>query len=370
MPQHSAILRSPSHTPGLGALGTNLVSIQIDVRDGRVCLQRLGQGLETRDRSRLASSSRALPFKPWSPFKSWSLKSGEHMTFNSDIWISLIQNLANNAESDSCFQHLHIWQLSLNRDEWWNYRTSKPSKLVTVTGCRESMGKWHHDMPQHSAILRSPSHTPGLGALGTNLVAFQIDVRDGRVCLQRLGQGLETRDISRLASSSRALPFKPWSLKSGEHMTFNSGIWISLIQNLANNAESDSCLQHLHIWQLSLNRDKWWNYRTSKPSKLVTVTGCRESMGKWHHDMPQHSAILRSPSHTPGLGALGTNRVPWQIDARDGRVYLQCLGQGLETETDQGWRLHPGLYPSNRDHSNPENTWHLTQTCESLWYRT
>ena len=163
---------------------------------------------------------------------------------------------------------------------------------------------------------------------------------------------------------------KSWSLKSWEHETFNSDMWISLIQNLANNAESDSCLQHLHIWQLSLNRDEWWNYRTSKPSKLVTVTGCRESMGKWHHDMPQHSAILRSPSHTPGLGALGTNVVGKQTDARDGRVCLQRLGQGLETETDQGWRLHPGLYRSNRDHWNPENTWHLTLTCESLWYRT
>ena len=86
------------------------------------------------------------------------------------------------------------------------------------------------------------------------------------------------RDRSRLASSSRALPFKSWSLKSGEHMTFNPDIWISLIQNLANNAESDSCLQHLHIWQLSLNRDEWWNYRTSKPSKLVTVKGCRKHM--------------------------------------------------------------------------------------------
>ena len=61
-------------------------------------------------------------------------------------------------------------------------------------------------------------------------------------------------DRARLASSSRALRFKSWSLKSGEHMTFNSDMWISLIQNLANNAESDSCLQHLHIWQLSL----WW----------------------------------------------------------------------------------------------------------------
>ena len=117
-------------------------------------------------------------------------------------------------------------------------------------------------------------------------------------------------------------------------------------------------------------KDEWWNSSTSKPSKLVTVTGCRESMVKWHHDMPQHLAILRSPSHTPGLGPLGTNLAVKQIDVLDGRVCLQRLGQGLETETDQGWRLHPGLYRSNRDHWNPENTWHLALTCESLWYRT
>ena len=55
--------------------------------------------------------------------------------------------------------------------------------------------------------------------------------------------------------------------------------------------------------------------------------------------MPQHSAILRSPSHTPGLGALVANVVVFPVDVHDGRVYLQCLGQGLEAATDQGWRL-------------------------------
>ena len=34
-------------------------------------------------------------------------------------------------------------------------------------------------------------HTPGLGALVANPVVFEIDVLDGRVCLQRLGQVLE-----------------------------------------------------------------------------------------------------------------------------------------------------------------------------------
>ena len=272
-----------------------------------------------RDRSRLASSSRALPFK------SWSLKSGKHMTFNSDIWISLIQNLANNAESDGCLQHLHIWQLSLNRDEWWNYRTSKPSKLVTVKGCRKHMkteafsgGLYHQNLI--TEILR------------TNICKY-------------------------------------------EKNTFNSNMWISLMRNLANNGNQPrnpnfhSPSIYMFEEVSSINHE-WQNSSTSKPSKLVTVTGCRESMGKWHHDMPQHSAILRRPSHTPGLGALVTNLVESQIDVLDGRVCPQRLGQGLETETDQGWRLHPGLYRSNRDHWNPENTWHLTLTSESLWYRT
>ena len=33
--------------------------------------------------------------------------------------------------------------------------------------------------------------TPGLGPLVANLVACQFEVRDGRIDLQRLGQGLE-----------------------------------------------------------------------------------------------------------------------------------------------------------------------------------
>ena len=49
---------------------------------------------------------------------------------------------------------------------------------------------------------------------------------------------------------------------------------------------------------------------------------------------------------------------------------FSASAKALETETDQGWRLHPGFYCSNHDHWNPENTWHLTLTCESLWYRT
>ena len=43
-------------------------------------------------------------------------------------------------------------------------------------------------MPQHSV---EPTPTPGLGTLSANVVARQIDGRDGRIFLQRLSQGLE-----------------------------------------------------------------------------------------------------------------------------------------------------------------------------------
>ena len=85
---------------------------------------------------------------------------------------------------------------------------------------------------------------------------------------------------------------------------------------------------------------------TAPPNfKLVTVTGCRG-----HDIFHQIAAAFSGAHHTPGLGTLGANLVVLQIDVRDGLVDLQCLGQGLETETDQGWRPHPGFYCSNRNH--------------------
>ena len=266
-----------------------------------------------RDRSRLASSSRALPFK------SWSLKSGEHMTFNPDIWISLIQNLANNAESDSCLQHLHIWQLSLNRDEWWNYRTSKPSKLVTVKGCRKHM--------------KTEAFSGGL--YRQNLIT---EILRTNIC---------------------------------KYEKNNSNMWISLMRNLANNGNQPRN-PNFYSPSTCLNKSprSTMNDKTPAPPNHPNLSLSQDAGKVWESDIMTCRSIKRSPSHTPGLGPLGANLVDFQIDVCDGRVCLQRLGQGLETETDQGWRLHPGLYRSNRDHWNPENTWHLTLTSESLWYRT
>ena len=76
-------------------------------------------------------------------------------------------------------------------------------------------------------------------------------------------------------------------------------------------------------------------YSNSNTAKLLTVKGCPK------HDIMTCRSIQRfsGAHHTPGLGALGTNLVAFQIDVRDGLVDFKCLGQGLEAATDQGCRL-------------------------------
>ena len=51
--------------------------------------------------------------------------------------------------------------------------------------------------------------TSGLGALVANVVPSQIDVLDGRIDLQRLGQGLEAATDQGWRLDFRALPAKP-----------------------------------------------------------------------------------------------------------------------------------------------------------------
>ena len=93
--------------------------------------------------------------------------------------------------------------------------------------------------------------------------------------------------------------------------------------------------------------------------QTIQICHCHRMPGKYGKVASWHAAAFSGAHQSPGLGALVANLVPYQIDVRDGHICLQRLGQGLETERDQGWRLHPGLYRSNRDHWNPENTWHI-----------
>ena len=245
------------------------------------------------DRLRLASRSWFLPSKP----DYWNPTNNSHSTER--YRICLIQNL----KKQSPFS-IYIFADNSTRSEM-NDETIQHLQTIQTCHCHRMSGTWHLPSNRRSIQWSPPHTTPWRSRRQSGLVPNR--------CLRRTHLSSAPRprpgniDRSRLASSSsRALPFKMWSLKSGEHMTFNSDMWISLIKNLANNPEINSCLQHLHISQLALNRDEWWNYRTSKPSKLVTVTGCRESMGKWHHDMPPHSA--KPIPHTRPW-PLGTNLV-------------------------------------------------------------
>ena len=61
-------------------------------------------------------------------------------------------------------------------------------------------------------------------------------------------------------------------------------------------------------------------------------------MSRTLHPLP--AAAFSGAHHTPGRGTHVANIVASQIDARDGLVDLEPLGQGLEASTDQGWRLH------------------------------
>ena len=294
-------------------------------------------------RSRLASCSWFyLPGKPdfWNPANNW------HSTETCQI--SLTQNLENQSRnprfhSASTYSMTYswigsIWQLNSIRDERWNYSTCKPSKLLTVRGCRK------HDIMTCRSIQRfcGAHHTPGLGALGTNLVVPQIDESDALVDFKCLGQGLEaatdqgwhlvrgsTYQENLISETPRTIDIQ---LRHVESLRFKT--W-------KNNPEIHSFIQHLHtvwqcmtyswigsIWQLNSIRDERWNYSnysTCKPSKLLTVRGFRK------HDIMTCRSIQRfcGASHTPGLGALGTNLVVIQIDVCDWPVYLQCLGQGL-----------------------------------------
>ena len=200
------------------------------------------------------------------------------------MWISLMRNLANNGNQPrnphfhSEIHHLHVRRSLL--DQPWMTKLQHLQTIQTCH-CHRMPGKYGKVTSWHAAAFSDsaepiPHTRPSHPRRQSCFLANRCSSRTSLSSVPRPRPG--NRDRSRLASSSRALPFKSWSLKSGEHMTFNSDMWISLIQNLANNAESDSCLQHLHIRQLSLNRDEWWNYRTSKPSKLVTVKGCRKHM--------------------------------------------------------------------------------------------
>ena len=173
------------------------------------------------------------------------------------------------------------------KDEWWNYSTSKPSKLVTVKGCRKHM--------------KTEAFSGGL--YRQNLIT---EILRTNICIY-------------------------------ETITFNSDMWISLMRNLDNNSNQPRN-PHFHSPSTCSKKSprSTMNDKTIAPPKRPNLSLSKDAGKVWESDIMTCRSIQRfyGAHHTPGLGPLGANLAMSQIDVRDGRIYLQCLGQGLEAATD------------------------------------
>ena len=168
--------------------------------------------------------------------------------------------MAINPEIHTFFHHLHARRSLL--DQLWMTKLQHPQTIQTCH-CQTMSGTRHHTSKiiksWLSAAISESHHTPGLGALDTNLVTIQIDVRNGRVYLQCLGQGLKpaTDQGWRLDLSSTD---KPDNLNSKKKITFNwqltKACRISLIQKTQDDPDINTLFQHLHVWHPSSFRDE------------------------------------------------------------------------------------------------------------------
>ena len=334
MPQHSAILRSPPHArPWRPRRQSGCLDKLMSVTDA-VYLQCLGQGLEA------ATDQGWHIVRGSTSNKTWFLKCSQTI----DIQVRNVESLwfktwKNNPEIHGFIQHLHtVYDIQLD----WEYLTTQLDPRWTIklqhlqhgqtSHCQRISKTWHHDMPQHSAILRSPSHTPGLGALGTNVVGNQADACDGRVYLQRLGQGLEaaTDQGWRLVRGpfgqtliSEMLKQKDIQLRHVESLWFKT--W-------KNNPEIHGFIQHLHTVWHTAGLGVFGNSTRSEMNDETTAPANHPNFSLSEDFENIEIMTCRSiqrfcrAHHTPGLGALVANLVVGQIDVCDWRVYLQCLG--------------------------------------------
>ena len=193
--------------------------------------QRMSKTYENRSIQRWA-----LPSKPdhWNPEKKYMQIWKK--TFNSNMWISLMRNLANNGNQPrnphfhSEIHHLHVRRSLL--DQPWMTKLQHLQTIQTCH-CHRMPGKYGKVTSWHAAAFSDsaepiPHTRPWRPRHQSGWLPTRCSWRTRLSSAPRPRPG--NRDRSRLASSSRALPFKSWSLKSGEHMTFNSDMWISLIQ--------------------------------------------------------------------------------------------------------------------------------------------
>ena len=149
--------------------------------------------------------------------------------------------MAINPEIHTFIHHLHVRRSLLDQPWMTKLQHLQTIQTIQTCHCHRMPGKYGKVTSWHAAAFSDSAepipHTRPWRPRhqcrwNTNRCSWRTSLSSAP--RPRPGNG----DRSRLASSSRALRFKSWSLKFGEHMTFNSDIWISLIQNLANNDQT------------------------------------------------------------------------------------------------------------------------------------
>ena len=269
MPQHSAILRSPPHTrpwrtrhqsgyvPNWCLWWTCLSSVPRPRPGGS-------------DRLRLASRSWFLPSKPdhWNPTN--NLHSTERYR------ISLIQNL----EKQSPFS-IYIFADNSTRSEM-NDETIKHLKNhpnLSLSEDVENIPSWH-------AAAFSDSAEPTTHQALAPSSPIWLDTKVMFV--------MDAFVFSASAKAWRQTD-EGWRLVRG-----------SFGQNLISEMLKRKDIQLRHVESLGF---KTWKKQSRNPLdprwkmklqhlQTIQISHCQRMSKPWHHEMPQHSAILRSPPHT------------------------------------------------------------------------
>ena len=219
------------------------------------------------------------------------------------MWISLMRNLANNGNQPrnphfhSEIHHLHVRRSLLDQPWMTKLQHLQTIQTIQTCHCHRMPGKYGKVTSWHAAAFSDsaepiPHSRPWRPRHQCRCVANQCSWRTSLSSAPRPRPG--NRDRSRLASSARALPFKSWSLKSGEHMTFDPDMWISLIQNLANRCRNRQLLT-ASTCSTTLLEQRWM----MKLQDLQTIQTCHcQRMSKTYENRSiQRWALPSKPDH-------------------------------------------------------------------------
>ena len=173
-------------------------------------------------------------------------------------------------------------------------------QTIPTSFCQRMSKTWHHDMPQHSAILRSPPHTRPShprrqSGCWTNWCLWLTHLSS----VPRLRPGGSGQ--IKVGVLFEGPSNKTWFLKCSEKRTFNWDMSNLSDSKLGKTIQKSMVsfsiyIQYMNVYDIQLD----WEYLTTqldprwtmKLQHLQTIqtSHCKRMSKTRHHDMPQHSA--------------------------------------------------------------------------------